>query len=89
MEKLSIGGKTSRKTSDVKTGSWRTFKPIIDKKKCKGCGECIKVCPEAGMGMHEKEGQILAEINYDYCKGCMLCSSACPFNAIKAKKEKK
>ncbi len=86
-EKLSIGGKTSKNTEDNKTGSWRTFKPVIDKKKCKGCGICIKACPETGMGMNEKENVV--EINYDYCKGCMLCASVCPQKAIHAEKEEK
>ena len=27
-----------------KTGSWRTFKPILDKEKCIGCGLCVKNC---------------------------------------------
>ncbi len=86
---LTIGGRTSLKTDDNKTGSWRAFTPIIDKNKCKGCKTCLKYCPEAGMGMHEREGKMEVEINYDYCKGCMICASACPLHAIKIDKKVK
>ena len=27
-------------TRNNKTGSWRTFKPILDKDKCVDCGNC-------------------------------------------------
>ena len=27
-----------------KTGTWRTFKPILDKEKCVGCGLCEGIC---------------------------------------------
>ena len=30
-----------------KTGSWRTFKPILDKEKCIDCDNCILFCPDA------------------------------------------
>ena len=88
-KKLTIGAVTSQSTKDNKTGSWRTFTPVVDVEKCKGCGICVKACPEAGMGMHEKEGKVVANINYEYCKGCMLCATVCPLGAIKNKEGKK
>ena len=33
-------------TRNNKTGSWRTFKPVLDKEKCIDCENCIIFCPE-------------------------------------------
>ncbi len=59
-----------------KTGSWRTFKPVLDKDKCINCENCFLFCPE---GCITKE----TEIDYDYCKGCGICAHECPVKAIK------
>lgn len=59
-----------------KTGSWRVFKPILNKKKCIKCNTCILFCPEGCIDENH-------EINYDYCKGCGICEEECPVNAIK------
>lgn len=72
-----------------KTGSWRTFKPIIDWNKCIGCSTCTKVCPEGTINMIEVKGQKKAQVNYDYCKGCGLCAKECPVRAIIMEKEDK
>jgi len=64
-----------------KTGSWRTFKPIVTDK-CTGCGICTWYCPENCIKIAGK-----ADINYDYCKGCGICANECPAKAIEMKKE--
>jgi len=28
-----------------KTGSWRVFRPVVDKEKCNVCGLCEMYCP--------------------------------------------
>lgn len=61
-----------------KTGSWRSFKPIITNK-CIGCGTCARFCPENCILIENKK----AKINYDYCKGCLICVNECPVKAIK------
>ena len=58
-----------------KTGSWRTFKPLLDKDKCIDCDNCYLFCPE---GCINKE----YDIDYDYCKGCGICAEECPTKCI-------
>lgn len=69
-----------------KTGSWRTLKPIWNKKKCTQCMLCWMFCPDNAIP--EKDGKRTAT-NYDYCKGCGICSQICPVKAIRMEKEKK
>ena len=30
-----------------RTGTWRVFKPVVDKEKCNACGLCATYCPDA------------------------------------------
>lgn len=66
-----------------KTGSWRTFKPLLDNKKCIMCLFCWFYCPE---GCIERKNNTL-NINYDYCKGCGICAHECPKDAIEMVRE--
>ena len=72
-------------TAKEKTGTWRSLIPIIDKNKCKGCGQCWAFCPDNAIQI--KNGK--AVIDYDYCKGCGICARECPKKAIKIIEEKK
>ena len=65
--------------SGGKTGLWRIFKPVIDRKQCVNCLLCWLYCPE---GAIERTPEGL-RINYEYCKGCGICSNECPRGAIK------
>jgi 2-oxoacid:acceptor oxidoreductase delta subunit (pyruvate/2-ketoisovalerate family) len=63
----------------IKTGSWRTFKPVVDQEKCNSCLICWSCCPD---GVIVKvEGEL--RVDYDYCKGCGICGNECPRAAIK------
>ena len=75
---VSIGAcvKDPGSTRKNKTGSWRTFKPILDKEKCIDCGNCVLFCPEGCINQEY-------DIDYDYCKGCGICAEECPVEAIK------
>ena len=62
-----------------KTGSWRVYKPTIDKEKCVKCLRCWVFCPE---GTIKRNNDDSVEINYDYCKGCGVCANECKVKAI-------
>jgi pyruvate ferredoxin oxidoreductase delta subunit len=63
-----------------KTGTWRTFKPVLDAESCKKCGNCVLYCPEACIDRD-------LDIDYDYCKGCGICANECPSKSIKMVRE--
>jgi pyruvate ferredoxin oxidoreductase delta subunit len=70
-------------TKAPKTGDWRQVTPIVDKKKCTGCGTCVKYCPEATVELiGDKEKKKKATIDYYWCKGCGVCAEVCPVKAI-------
>ncbi len=53
---------------------------VIDKEKCKACGQCLKACPtEAITGGLKK---VSAEIISDKCITCGACREACSFDAV-------
>ena len=60
-------------TTYNKTGTWKSFRPVLNKDKCIGCMLCWKFCPEACV----KPGT-QPQINLDYCKGCGICVQVCP-----------
>jgi len=65
----------------VKTGLWRTMRPIIDYSLCKGCWwVCSTFCPDGAINVKDNR----PEIDYDHCKGCLVCVAQCPPHAIAA-----
>jgi pyruvate ferredoxin oxidoreductase delta subunit len=75
-----------------KTGSWRTFYPVIDDEKCRACGLCAINCPEGCVLVEENTGQGEKKkysFDPDFCKGCGLCAAICPAKAIEMKEEEK
>ena len=66
-------------SKDVKTGSWRSYKPILDKEKCTKCLTCWKYCPDVAIDIVDE----YPVVNYDFCKGCGICSNECPKKCIK------
>ena len=66
----------------VKTGLWRTMRPIIDYDRCNRCWWiCSTFCPDGAIDVAD-DGQPL--IDYDHCKGCLVCVAQCPPHAIAA-----
>jgi len=79
-----------------RTGDWKFMEPVVDEKKCVGCGTCVSFCPEAviELGKKRKKGLInitnqssVAKIDYEFCKGCGVCASVCSVKAIIMKKK--
>lgn len=94
-EKLTLGAVADKPGSSRanKTGSWRTFKPIITDK-CIACGICVQYCPEACLEVKKVEGAKTktgkkAVVDYDFCKGCLICMGECPHKAIESELDKK
>jgi pyruvate ferredoxin oxidoreductase gamma subunit len=71
----------------MKTGLWRTMRPVIDYELCNHCWWlCSTFCPESAIKVSEGG---TPEIDYDHCKGCMICMAQCPPHAISAVSEHK
>jgi pyruvate ferredoxin oxidoreductase gamma subunit len=69
---------------EVKTGLWRTLRPVIDYDLCKRCWwVCSSFCPDGAINVIDGT----PEIDYDHCKGCMVCLAQCPPHAISATPE--
>jgi pyruvate ferredoxin oxidoreductase gamma subunit len=65
---------------EVRTGLWRTLRPIIDYDRCRRCWwVCSTFCPDNAISV-SKAGEPI--IDYDHCKGCMICVAQCPPHAI-------
>jgi len=71
-------------SSVEKTGSWRTFRPIIDRTRCTKCNVCWKFCPDVAIAI---DGEGWPVIDYDHCKGCGICEVECGPRAIAMEKE--
>ncbi|MBW2422184.1 MAG: 2-oxoacid:acceptor oxidoreductase family protein [Deltaproteobacteria bacterium] len=66
----------------VKTGLWRTVRPVIDYERCRGCSwMCSTFCPDSAIEVAEDRSP---RIDLDHCKGCMICVAICPTHAIEA-----
>ena len=62
----------------LKTGDWRTQRPVLKKEKCNGCGICAAYCPPQCIN---DDGELYA-VDLEYCKGCGICAKECPKKAI-------
>ena len=66
----------------VRTGLWRTQRPVIDYASCHRCWwVCSGFCPDSAISVDD-DG--LPVIDYEHCKGCMICVAQCPSHAIAA-----
>ncbi len=65
---------------EVRTGLWRTLRPVIDYERCRRCWwVCSTFCPDDAITV-SKDGT--PRIDYDHCKGCLICVAQCPPHAI-------
>ena len=68
----------------VRTGLWRTVRPVMDLSLCARCLLCGVYCPEGCITVDERG---FPQIDYDHCKGCLICMAQCPSHAIMSKAE--
>lgn len=68
---------------DIKTGEWRSQRPVTRGEKCRQCGWCFIFCPA---GCISDTGRYFTA-NLDYCKGCGVCARICPGKAIRMVRE--
>jgi uncharacterized protein (DUF362 family) len=56
-------------------------RPVFVHRKCTGCKECIKICPQNAIAMHpiKKNYVVLTDIN---CIRCYCCSEVCKYHAV-------
>jgi len=52
--------------------------PLVDEKKCDGCGKCAQVCQYNALAVLKNGVLVFAEL----CHGCGGCALACPSRAI-------
>ncbi|HYQ91545.1 MAG TPA: 4Fe-4S binding protein, partial [Candidatus Competibacteraceae bacterium] len=64
----------------VRTGLWRTMRPVIDYHACRQCLTCATFCPDGAIQIVKGHPQV----DYAYCKGCLICVVQCPYHAITA-----
>lgn len=75
-------------------------KSVIDGEKCKGCMQCVKVCPYSAIvkikvpcedscpvGAIHKNESGHAQIDFDKCISCGKCVAGCPFGAVHEKSQ--
>ena len=66
---------------EVRTGLWRTVRPVIDYEHCNRCSWlCSTFCPDGAIAVEEDR---TPRIDYDHCKGCGICAAVCPPHAIR------
>jgi 2-oxoglutarate ferredoxin oxidoreductase subunit delta len=65
-------------------------KITINTERCKGCGLCVKVCPNDCIVISEKSnknGFFPAESKNEKCTGCAVCAIICPETIIEVRRE--
>lgn len=78
---LAIGGiiEEAGNAREYETGSWRTFRPVLDKEKCTNCLLCWIYCPDSSVIVEDED---VRGFDLVHCKGCGICSVECPVKCI-------
>ena len=69
----------TRSSESLRTSTWRTIRPVIDRTRCTRCEVCWKFCPDVAIAI-DADGW--PSIRLDFCKGCGVCAEECRPRAI-------
>ena len=53
--------------------------PVVDERRCSGCGWCAKTCPTGALAM---DGALPMLVRPTACVSCGVCVDVCPTDAI-------
>jgi len=57
--------------------------PVVDTRRCTGCGRCVGACAPQLLSLEVVQWKKRAVLSgTELCTGCSLCAVRCPFNAI-------
>ena len=75
IKNLGMGGASRQ----GKLAQHSNISPKVEKELCKGCGDCLDICPSQAISLISKKSRI----DQEKCIGCAECISICPCEAIK------
>ncbi len=59
-----------------------SVRPSVDRQSCRGCGICVKGCPQKAIELVDN----ISKINYSKCIRCYCCHELCPYGSIQLKR---
>ena len=61
-------------------------KPVVSKRKCKGCNKCFDHCPAKAVIIKQRRKGGYVTFDLEKCIRCMCCQELCPFHLVKVKR---
>ena len=69
----------AKKTRDAEAAWLARPLPVLDERRCTGCGWCVAVCPVDALAMSGSKPWLIRPAR---CVSCGVCADACPTDAI-------
>lgn len=63
----------------MKLGSWRSMRPVLDKRTMRKLSDLLGFCPDNSIVVENGE---VTGFKLTHCKGCGICAQDCPKKAI-------